>query len=259
MYKEHPICIKPDGDSKVWRFLDFTKLYSLLDKRKLHFTRIDQLDDRFEGSLPKSKEQFRPIPSFEHLEGIYPDSIIERLKKSPSQMELLRKLAYICSFHLNEYESAALWRLYLKSNEGVAFQTTVKQLIKSFNFDDKYDVLLSKVKYIDYSPNTSDTIPIEKNVYYQILHKRTSFEYEKELRAFVVFPPDLRPRKGGPFNPEKTPKGIFVPVDLDSLLLDIRVAPTSNNWFKELVQSMLDNFGLNLEVKQSSLDEEPLY
>jgi len=55
------------------------------------------------------------------------------------------------------------------------------------------------------------------------------------------------------------PIGIFVPVELNSLIVDIRVAPTSPQWFKELVQSLVDKFNMNLEVNQSSLDEEPLF
>ena len=264
MYYEHKICSLPDENTKVWRFLDFTKLYSLLDKEKLHFSRVDQLNDRFEGSIPKSKKQFRITQHFEHLKGVVPDSIIKMLENSPPLLYTFRKLVYICSFHLNEYESAALWKIYLKSNEGVVFQTTIKNLKNSFNCDDKYNVLLSDVEYIDYSSESYDTIPIEKNVFHQILYKRKSFEYERELRAFVIFPPDLQPeiKKAGtriPFNPETAPKGVFVPVDLGSLILDIRVAPTSSEWFKELVQSMVDKFGLKIEVHQSSLAEEPLF
>ena len=54
------------------------------------------------------------------------------------------------------------------------------------------------------------------------------------------------------------PKGIFVPIDLNSLLIDVRVALTAEPWFKELFQSVVDEFGIKREVHQSSLDEEPV-
>jgi hypothetical protein len=261
MYKEHPICKIPDEDTKLWRFMDFTKFYSLLDKKALHFTRTDQLDDKFEGSIPKSSQQLRFKQNFDLLKGIYPEIFITELQKRPPLLDEARRMSYICSFHISEEESAALWRIYLKSNEGVVIQTTIKNLISSLNFDDTYDVRLSSVKYIDYSHGT---IPVERNILYPILHKRKSFEYEKEFRAFVFFPKDLCPGKMEPgvkieYNSDNFPLGIFIPVDINSLLIEIRVAPTSHPWFKELVQSLVDKFDIKLTVKQSILDEEPLF
>lgn len=39
--------------TKVWRYMDFTKFVSLLDKRELWFTRADELNDPFEGTLSR--------------------------------------------------------------------------------------------------------------------------------------------------------------------------------------------------------------
>ncbi len=36
---------------KIWRYLDFTKFLSYLDKKALFFTRADKLDDIFEGKF----------------------------------------------------------------------------------------------------------------------------------------------------------------------------------------------------------------
>lgn len=36
-----------------------------------------------------------------------------------------RDLMYVSSWHMNEHESTAMWRLYLKSDEGLAIRTTV--------------------------------------------------------------------------------------------------------------------------------------
>lgn len=63
MYNEHPTFQAPeDEDVKVWRYMDFTKFVSLLDKRSLYFCRVDKLGDPFEGSLTemnvKAREDF---------------------------------------------------------------------------------------------------------------------------------------------------------------------------------------------------------
>ena len=48
-YEDHPIFSTPEGgDTTVWRYMDFTKFLSLLDKKELFFVRLDKLDDPFE-------------------------------------------------------------------------------------------------------------------------------------------------------------------------------------------------------------------
>ena len=39
-----------EPDSSIWRYLDFTKLVSLLETRALHFSRADLLGDPYGGS-----------------------------------------------------------------------------------------------------------------------------------------------------------------------------------------------------------------
>ena len=41
-----------DENTTIWRYMDFTKFVSLLDKKKLFLCRADKLEDSFEGSLP---------------------------------------------------------------------------------------------------------------------------------------------------------------------------------------------------------------
>jgi hypothetical protein len=43
----------PDPETKIWRYMDFKKLVSMIDNETLYFTSIDNLNDPFEGSLTK--------------------------------------------------------------------------------------------------------------------------------------------------------------------------------------------------------------
>ena len=53
VYEAHPTCVQPENETvKVWRYMDFTKLISLIDSQCLFFTRADKFDDPFEGSWP---------------------------------------------------------------------------------------------------------------------------------------------------------------------------------------------------------------
>ncbi len=54
MYEKHPVFTPPpDENVKIWRYMDFTKFFSFIDKKALFFTRIDQLEDKFEGRFTK--------------------------------------------------------------------------------------------------------------------------------------------------------------------------------------------------------------
>jgi hypothetical protein len=52
MYKENELFDTPSNNSKIWRYLDFTKFIDLLDKSSLFFCRLDKLGDPFEGVCP---------------------------------------------------------------------------------------------------------------------------------------------------------------------------------------------------------------
>ncbi len=44
----------PRAESQLWRFMDFSKLVSLLDRKALFFTRAHKLEDQFEGTWSKA-------------------------------------------------------------------------------------------------------------------------------------------------------------------------------------------------------------
>ena len=246
MYKEHPVFEKPEkATAKIWRYMDFTKFASLLDKSALFFSRADKLGDPFEGSYSKFNIQLRPI--------VYKDKIpSEALETMSRYQKRLREFTAISCWYLNEYESAALWKLYLKSNEGIAIQSTFSRLKRSLK-DEDHDIYIGKVKYIDFD---TDWMP-EGNTFYPFVHKRKSFEHEHELRAVI----QKVPSKDGKTDLSKPlfDDGIYVAVDLKSLIERIYVAPTCPAWLFELTKSVTKKYGLDKKVYQSSLDDVPVY
>jgi len=252
MYKEHPVFEKPDNENiKIWRYLDFTKFVSALDKQALFFTRADRLGDPFEGSYSKANIKLRPI--------IYQDLLKDKDSFNQMQAQLqffskeIRRFTIINCWHINEYESAAMWKLYLKTDEGVAIQSTFKRLKESFHNYEEDDVYIGKVKYIDYQ---TEWLP-EGCSFYPFLHKRKSFEHERELRAII----QKFPSKDGKLDltQEIFDVGAYITVDLDILIEKIFISPTAPTWFNDLVKSIVNKYNLGKEVIQSSLAEEPVY
>jgi len=84
--------------SRIWRYLDLAKLIHLAANRTLHFTRIDQFKDKFEGSYP--------IGNLKNWEYQYP---------GVGDFSGWRKFACVSCWYESENESAAMWELYSRS------------------------------------------------------------------------------------------------------------------------------------------------
>lgn len=260
MYEKNSTFVPLKKNDKIWRYLDFTKFISLLNKEALYFRRSDKLEDPFEGSLP--------LPNFllrnRELTYDFPKANQSELIREISlDAEVFKKLIFINCWHISKHESAAMWKAYLKSEEGVAIQSTFHRLIESFSIDREYIQYIGKVSYIDYD---SEKARPHNNAYAPFLHKRKSFEYEKELRVLLK-PPIYEIGQGevrelfGVRNIEKWQNtGFEIRVDLDKLIDRIYVSPKAEDWFKKVVESVLTRYNLNKEVIRSSLaDESPLY
>jgi hypothetical protein len=60
---DHESFFPPKENCALWRYVDLTKLLSLLETRALHFTRADQLDDPYEGMPSHAVVQLLRDPS----------------------------------------------------------------------------------------------------------------------------------------------------------------------------------------------------
>jgi hypothetical protein len=258
MYKEHPVFKKPDNENvKVWRYMDFAKFVSLLERKALFFTRIDRLEDKFEGSF--SKPLLDSSGSNEAVKGFTEEQLeqwLEQKRRQDSKFnKLLRRWTVVNCWCMSECESAAMWKLYLKSEEGVAIQSTFRRLADCFNDYKENDVWIGVLNYIDYG---KDVIPVGNSLY-PFIYKRKSFEHEKEIRAVISKAPFTGLYAGtGDVNEIYDEFNVFavgfeVPVDLEILVEKVYVSPTSEKWFEELVRSAVKKYGLNKTVIKSSL------
>ncbi len=255
MYNDHPVFLAPEDENiKVWRYMDFTKFVSLLYKRSLYFCRVDKLGDPFEGSLTKMNVKAREDFIKECWKGqIGEKQIAGLIEREPKFNEKARQSLFVNCWHMNEYESAAMWKLYLKSNEGIAIQSTYKRLKESFNNNSKDNVYIGRVKYIDYG---SESIPRD-SFFRAAMHKRKSFEYERELRA-MIWDTDIF---GHIFGPEREVDidGKYVGFDLEVLIEKVHLGHDTEDWFEELVRSLAKKYCMSIDVKRSDLDDIALF
>jgi len=238
----------------IWRFIDFTKFVDLLDKQALFFCRADKFADPYEGSYPAKfflrekqvAERYTEIQDYPPIHCV------------PEQRRRLREYVAINCWHMNEHESAAMWSLYLKSEDGVAIRTSRKGLNKALSgacatlISDNLKLLwATPVRYVDFEDDDPNLGEIGA-----FTLKRKSFEHERELRAIIWRNVERRIEGLEPI----PSNGLLVPIDLDTLVECVYVSPTAKPWFADLVRSVIGTYGFNWKVIHSSMyDDSALY
>jgi|WetSurMetagenome_2_1015567.scaffolds.fasta_scaffold161260_1 hypothetical protein len=231
----------PISRIKVWRYMDFTKFVYMLEKAGLFFPNVDRLGDPFEGSYSRGNIRIRKFAYSRAKDSNKLDDIVKVIKS-------VRQYIMVNCWHMNEHESAAMWKLYAKTNEAICIQSTYMKLRKCL----PEEVLIGTVKYIDYE---KQWIP-EANIYYPFVYKRISFNHERELRCIVNL--DKRRQSGINVENEVATRGIWLPCPLQRLIESIYIAPNSDDWFVDLVKNVIRKYSLNVEVIKSPLDTKPL-
>jgi hypothetical protein len=197
-------------DIPIWRYMDLAKYLSMLDRRRLFFARATLLDDPFEGSSTKMMVSAREYVRANRET----DPALAEYKDMPeavfTQMgDIFRQSvqSYLIScWHMNEHESAAMWKLYSSSNEAVCIRSTYRRLRRCL----PQCVFVGEVSYIDYE--TEGFSP--RNVFNAIMHKRLSFAHERELRA--IFWERHGTPDAQPYKPQIEPSGLAMEVDPSS-------------------------------------------
>jgi len=137
---------------KIWRYLDLARFLDILDSSTLCFSRIDKFEDTYEGYVPVNGNY---LSRFSHV------------------LDYVNKFQYANCWHINESESAALWKLYSDSNNSVAIQSTVGRLKNSLG-NSPEQICLSEIQYRDYDISFDSMMEATKNpnIILAIIYKR---------------------------------------------------------------------------------------
>ncbi len=250
MYKENPAIKSPDNENTViWRYMDFTKFVSLLQKKALFFSRADMFPDKFEGSLTNYSKALRP---YYYPKGLPPEGIAAFCKEMEALFKLAPTFTFINCWNMSEVESAAMWNLYLSSNQGIAIESSFMRLRDSI-ITSEYEVLIGKVEYSDYKKTIID----QTSLLHPFVHKRSCFSHEKEIRAIV----QEMPTQSKSTNSKKgfVNNGIYIDVDIGTLIKNVVIYPCAPDWYKELVVSIITKYDYRLNIKISDLESDPVW
>ena len=244
MYEEHEKFEPPPSGATLWRYLTFTKFVSLLDRKAIFFPRADKLGDPFEGSRSKANIAMRAL--------LYGDEVPDEMFQTISEFsQAARRFTLVSCWHENEYESAAMWKLYSGEHDGIAVKTDFNSLKNSLTCEES--ISIGRVSYADYETTFID----ESNVMSPFLVKRKSFEHEHAVRAIRMKFPSTDGRID--YSQAVFDGGAYFDVDIDLLVKDVVIAPYAEDWFVELVQSVATRYNLQAPVRRSSLADAPTW
>ncbi len=244
MYQEHSNFQPPEDAAILWRYMDFTKFVSLLETQSLFFARADKLGDPFEGAFSKVNVALRPTL----YEGKIPATALQQFAAFVKET---RRFTTVNCWHEANHESAAMWKLYSRERDGIAVKTNFKSLSRSFTCNES--IFIGKVNYVDYDR----TFIPEASTFFPYLHKRHSFEHEREVRAMTQ---DLPSHDGKIDLSQKVDTtGTYYTVNLALLVQEVIVAPYADDWFLKLVQSVTSRYGLKTAATRSRLAEPPTW
>ncbi|MDO5768513.1 MAG: DUF2971 domain-containing protein [Psychrobacter sp.] len=189
-----------------------------------------------------------------------------------------RRSYFINCWHMSEYESLAMWDIYSRKDEGIAIVSSESNFIEAFA-DLGKDIYGGSVQYVNYDNFSIDV----NNVFNSILYKRASYAYEQEYRLVLhdievthKFTPiniiefdangnsNIIHSRASEGRTEKEieeidPKpSMNINCDLTKLINEIYVSPSAPNWFLDIVINLVDTYNIDIPVKQSELNQDPL-
>lgn len=238
--------IEIDGDTMLWRYMDFAKYASIILHKNIFFCRASRLGDPYEGKLT--------IPDYAYIKDRMDDNK-ENAAWLKGWMGKAGDKYFVSCWHLAEGESAAMWSLYGLRGQSVAITARHADLVSQL----PAFVKCGPVNYIDFNKDACYHAE-NKGEDILILSKRKSFEHEREVRFF--FSNHDLVLAFGSWNDAKGASdgtGFYVPVDASGLIRNVYIDPVAPGWFVDLVRHLSDANGLPGRVKQSDLMCEPEY
>ena len=240
---------RPPENSQIWRYINFAKFVSLLDRSALFLSRADLLGDSHEGSLSQSSE--KRLMDWEERTG-KPQAAAEVSR----MMKLEQKLVFVNCWNELDHESDVMWNKYAREEDGVAVVTTFGSFIQSLGSvleREEKNLKMGRVQYVDYD---TEYVPEFHGMPY--FHKRKHFAEEHEIR--LVKWVEWKTNDSGHINVDTgidDKNGLYLNVDISVLIHRVVVSPRAKPWFVDLVQSVANKYDLTVDVTASAMTRSP--
>jgi hypothetical protein len=255
--QESPLIYPPADETVITRYLDLTKFLSLISTSTLFLSRLDLMEDQYEGRITQgSIDKLRRWYDYAEKEGIIKHNtktLEEIAEKNISDLigfvEYWRKMVLINCWTKFESESYALWKIFAKTDTGVIVKSSVRKLKDALKAEPK-KLYLSEIKYY----KKEEGVEHIGNLTQYVIHKNIAYQYENEIRLFYNLDADIsiHPVKFD-WGTQENQGGVSVKVDLDILIDAIILAPDCPRWFEDIIHSVCGMYNINKPVSISEL------
>lgn len=237
MFQKHPLLAQPKNSlQKLWRYLRYDRLLQIINDGQLYFRHISEMSDQWEGLLTeKAKANL-----YRQQYSTYKNAAEANF--ATDKYENLRNLFYVNCWHMNNYESYLMWKVY--SGKECSIQTTYERLIAAFG-DYHPDITGGVMTYIDYERDHFDL----GNIYTPVSHKDIPYQDEKEFRL-LCWKPDIEKHQLSYGD-----KGINLMVDVSMLIEKIYINPTADIYVEKL-RKLKEEKNLSFTIEATRIKEK---
>lgn len=247
-----------DENQKIWRYLEFCKFESMLEKKAIFFSKASEMQDKEEGLSPKGNIltqlilQDTDMPPEEKQEELQAFETIDQVERETEKK--LQSQTLMTCWRRDDKESPKAWAKYITNGNGVVVQSTYGKfkgclkkekyrvyegVLRDYNqFPEENSIFLEKVIY-----RNSDTVRTGNRSPYDYMRnytrKHLDYKWENELRAFLISPSEV------------DGYGCHIPVDLEYFIENVYVSLKVQNLL-EKVKTLTEKCSLKVDVKNSN-------
>jgi hypothetical protein len=227
---------QPPMEAVVWRFMAPWVFKDLLDQRGLWFSRLDLMEDEFEGTVPKAN--LRPSydalseavgPFLAHAHG-FRELAGAAFKR---RVDRERPFNLINCWYLSDQPSEFMWARYSSERGSVAIRSVVGQVAEALHHPGAATAVFAwPITYIDHDREEVNM----KHFIGSFFVKGRIYEEEREIRFLLHLD-------------EVVEKGLHVALRLEPLIDRILVQTKGDASAVDEVQRLVERAGLDRPVE----------
>jgi hypothetical protein len=249
-------------DLTVWRYMPLSKFISLLTYGALWFSKLNILQDNYEGMMPHPTK--RMIESkYNEMKNHFPPNLHWQFDTIASQNEQdTRELLVVSCWFLDESESERMWEEYGGNSDAVAIKSTIGRLCGGSIAvpEDKHRTHIGRVTYVDFNNHLMTEYDANQG-YERAFLKDNKYQHESEIRIVTLnvnskycIRPDGKPYEEGEINMSNFERpGLYIAVHIPQLISEIVISPTAGEWLYLLINRIMEINKLNIPVSYSKL------
>lgn len=254
-----------DMNLTVWRYMPFSKFVSLLVYQAIWFSKLNILQDQFEGMMPEATKEMMQSHYHELKKGFAPEYHWQFDEMASRNEQDSRELLVVNCWFLGESESENMWDRYGGNDEAVAIKSTVKQLIENIRVPhDKHATHIGRVSYIDHKTQMMTEYHASQGHERAFLKDAEQFQDENEMRIVTMnikskycVSPEGKPYKESEIQGKNMNNfendGLYFAIRFQQLISEIRVSPKADDRFYSLVKRIIELNKFGISVKHSEI------